>query len=103
MKEKLIQKLWEKGILWSYAPLKELPDEIIIEHTLRYMDIEEVLLLFKIFPKNKIRKIWQQKLIPDSRIRRLNYYLAIMFFNIRKPSEYLDFYTKKYSRYARCK
>ena len=84
LKEKLIKKLVNEGLFWSYDKFKIVnmcPDSILIEHTLKYGDIEEIKILFKIFKKSYIKSVWEKRMKYDCRFLKLNYYLARIFFN----------------------
>lgn len=41
-------------IFWSYKPDAELPDEVIAEQVLLYGDVEDMFLLTKLIPYDKI-------------------------------------------------
>ncbi len=94
-KEKFIKQLSASGYLWSYDPncVTLLPDDIIIEHTLVYADTPDIQKLFALYDLKKIKKVWQTHLLPDSKYRKLNYFLAIFFFNSKNPTALLN---KKY-------
>lgn len=102
-KQELTEKLRHKGALWSYAPGTDISDEILLQTALQWGEVEEIQSLFRIFPKKQIRKVWQEKLIPDMRMEKHNYYLARIFFNIKNPKRYIAFWAKKNSRYERIK
>lgn len=101
----LVEKLKKQGIFWSYSKesLKQIPDNVLIEEALRWGDVPELLELFRLFDKTEIKKIWCEKVIPDERIFRLNYYLAKIFFDIENPERYIKRIAKKNSRYERIK
>ncbi|MCS7028108.1 MAG: hypothetical protein NZ519_05025 [Bacteroidia bacterium] len=101
-KKQLIEKLCSIGAFWSYDLSSCIvPDEVLIETALRWGDVEEISALFRIFPKTLVRKVWQEKLIPDIRLQAHNYYLARIFFNIQNPQRYIKSLQKKFSRYER--
>ena len=104
-KTDLIQRLKKQGAFWSYAKegIENLPDRILIEEALRMGDVEEIQQLFRIYPIEQIKQVWHEKLIPDQRIYPHNYYLALIFFDIENPREYIKPLQKKYSRYERLK
>ena len=91
-KEEFIKSLSRQGFLWSYDPAKVtlLPDEIIIEQTLIYADTHEIQTLFKIYDPKTIKKVWKKNLLPDTRYRKLNYFLAKFFFNYKNPNTILN-------------
>ncbi len=100
-KIELIYSLKQKGGFWSYEEkaLKNLPENMLIEESLRMGDVPDILLLFRLFSKEKIRQVWKKRTIPDKRIYARNYYLAKIFFNIQNPDNYLKPLQKKFSRY----
>ena len=104
-KIELIKELNKKGIFWSYdiTNPNKVPDNIIIEHVLRWGDVSDILMLFKLFDYNHIKQVWGKSLIPDDRIYSHNYYLARVFFNINDVEEYLNHKRKQNNRYERIK
>lgn len=99
----LQERLRKLGAFWNYAPDALIPAEVMIEEGLRWADVEELLMIFRLFPRPQIRAIWREKLIPDTRLYPHNYYLARIFFNIQNPKRYIVPLQKKYSRYERIK
>ncbi len=104
MKEKdktiLVKKLVKKGLLWSYSPSKikeNIPDSIIIEHTLKYLDFEDIKLLFKVYPRKEILKICEKTVFTEKRFKRLSYFLVKVFFN-GLPEEYIKKGVKRIDR-----
>lgn len=97
--------LWEKGILWPYDQSKahQLPESIIIEHTLLYGDVGELKLLFILFEQIDIRKVWEDKLAPQKRYHKLNTYLATFFFRIPETQKFLKNKIVDYPRLERFK
>ncbi|MBV5278041.1 MAG: hypothetical protein J0647_03210, partial [Campylobacteraceae bacterium] len=90
-KEALFEKLKMKGIFWSYeksALLRDLGDEIFIEHTLKYADFDDVVELFTLYPKRRIISVWDRELKNDLRFKKLNLFLARVFFNMDIEADY---------------
>lgn len=93
IRKQLNQELVIKRAFWSYKiPYPDLiPDEILIEKTLINLDIEDINKLFLIFPKRKIRKIWNEKIvINDAQFHSMNLLLALLYFKIKNPESYLE-------------
>jgi len=91
-KEILSKKLMDRNSFWSYNMLqtKEVPDDILIEKTLLYLDIDDINKLFTIYPYKKIKQVWRDRLvIQDDYYRRLNKLLAWMYFDIKNPDKYI--------------
>jgi len=99
----LTHRLRQLGAFYSYAPDAEINDNVLIEQCLRWGDVPEILQLFEMFNKQKIRKVWRETMIPDTRIYPHNYYLALIFFDIKNPKKYILPLQEKYSRYERIK
>lgn len=102
-KKELFTKLKKQNIFWSYDTSSVLNDDLIIEHTLIYADVEDILSLFSIYKPEKIRQVWIQKIVPDARYKKLNHYLGKFFFNIKNINSYLKKYGSINNRYARIK
>jgi hypothetical protein len=88
----LKQELVKQGVFWSYKnPEPDLiPDDILIEKTLINLDIDDINKLFLIFPKGKIRKIWNEKVvINDEQFHSMNLLFAFLYFKIKNPEGYL--------------
>jgi len=103
MLKNLIIHLRQLGAFYSYASDAEINDNVLIEQCLRWGDVPEIMQLFEWFTKQKIRKIWRENMIPDTRIYPHNYYLALIFFDIKNPKKYILPLQEKYSRYERIK
>ena len=100
-KTEFIRQIDERGIFWSYdlKNPEKFPDSILIEHVLRWGDVPDILALFKLFDKDKIKKTWEKTMINDNRIYPHNYYLARVFFGVEEPETIL----RKENRYERIK
>ena len=83
-KQEIIEKLKEEKVFWSYdVENKEaVADEVLIEKTLIYLDLEEIDALFELFPYEKIKAVWQQKVkSQEPRLHNLNLFLGKWYFN----------------------
>jgi putative transposase len=90
-KENLFDKLKVKGIFWSYVKsvlLRDVGDEIFIEHTLKYADFDEIVELFTLYGKKRILSIWERELKNDLRFKKLNLFLARVFFGMDIEADY---------------
>jgi hypothetical protein len=67
-------------------------DNVIIEHTLRYGDIHEINEIIGRYGAEKCKCVWEQTLIPDERIKKLNYFLAKFIFKISFDEDELTKY-----------
>ncbi len=90
-KEKLFNKLKNKGIFWSYS--KELSyekagDKLFLEYLLKYGDFDDLVLAFKLYDKETIKTVWEKTLKDDKRFIKLNLMLARVFFGMNVDSAY---------------
>lgn len=93
LKQKIIRMLKRKGAFWSYKMKDgdDLPDDIVIEKGLMHLEFEDMHLLFELYGKDRVKKFWEEKLVPQgSYLRTLNWLLATVFFGIGNADEYLD-------------
>ena len=92
LKLNLLEKLKQEHRFWSFKDdsIKELSDDILIEKTLLYLDMDEIKQLFSIYPLKKIKQVWLDYLIPQGDyLYTLNRFLAWYFFKIKKPDAYI--------------
>lgn len=96
-KEYIINILRSKGSFWSYKPNQNnIDDDSLIEKALLYLDFEDMDKLFVCYSRKKIKDVWKKKLLPQgSFYNKINWLLAVMIFNIRKPDRYLKKYGPK--------
>jgi hypothetical protein len=97
----LKQELTEQRAFWSYKnPGPELiPDDILIEKTLINLDIEDINKLFLVFPKGKIKKIWNEKIvINDEQFHSMNLFFALLYFKIKNPEDHLKKCLNKHNK-----
>lgn len=92
VKEILSKKLIGRNSFWSYKMRHDtlIPDDILIEKTFIYLDIEDINKLFVIFPYKKIKQVWRNRLvIQGDYYYKLNRLLAWMYFDIKNPEKYI--------------
>ena len=89
----LIEKLREEKCFWSYAPdfaESDVPDEIIIEKTLVYLDLDEIKALFELYGKQKVKRVWLERLVPQGDyLYTLNRFFAWFYFKVKQPDKYV--------------
>jgi len=89
-REMLSKKLIERNSFWSVKIPQEIPDDILIEKTLIYLDIEDINKLFTLYPPKKIKQVWRNRIVTQGDYYfRLNKLLAWMYFDIKKPDQYI--------------
>ncbi len=89
--EALFQTLQKKGLFWSYsktATLEEIGEHTLMEHALKYADIDELKTLFALYGKRQLFKIWNERLKSDMRFKKLNLLLARVFFKMDVEADY---------------
>lgn len=100
--EDLIRKLQEEHVFWSYdkSNIGYISDELLIANVLLYLDIDDVLLLFKLFSGRKIQKVWKDKMLTQEPMYHgLNRLYSFLLFNIKHPDRYIrDFKNKRYKK-----
>ncbi|MDR1784127.1 MAG: hypothetical protein LBR13_07710 [Dysgonamonadaceae bacterium] len=102
----LSNKLLNQHRFWSYdvQPNTKIPDDVLIEKTLLYLDLDEINLLFKLFPSAKIKQVWRERLaIQGDYYRRINRFLAWKYFNIKDPDKYLKTVVTQHINKIKCK
>jgi len=89
-KEILRQKLIERNSFWSVKVPQEIPDDILIEKTLIYLDLEDINRLFTLFPTKKIKQTWRDRIVIQGEYyHSLNKLLAWMYFDVKNPDRYI--------------
>ena len=89
---------------WSYSAVdpSEISDENLIEAVLVDGDDPLKSRLFRIFSKNKIRNVWERRLvIQDARLHILNRKIASELLHLNNPEDYIQRAYKKYNLYER--
>jgi len=65
-------------------------DDAVIAAALVHLDLEDLPLLFGIWSKAHIKRVWKERLVSQGkRMNIRNYTLAVNFFEIQDPEEYL--------------
>ncbi len=92
-----IKKYLEKVLLnsnafWSFEKksCQNLSDEDLIKYVLIHLDLDDIDLLFKVFPKDKIKRVWLNELVPQGDyLSSMNHCFAVIYFDIKNPNQYL--------------
>ena len=95
-KRVLWQQLEQLGCLWSYAKNpNSIDDSLLIEKALLYLEFEDLHKLSELYPLKQIQRVWRQRLVSQGDYYDIiNWLLAVMFFDIKKPEQYLKRYGK---------
>jgi hypothetical protein len=89
-KKKLFEKLKAKGLFWSYDAnihYDESKDDLLIETALKYADMDDLQTLFALYGEHRIHQLWEKQLRNDSRFKKLNYFLARVFFGMNVEAQ----------------
>ena len=92
IKSRLIDDLKAENRFWSYnqASIQDVDDDVLIEMVLLYLDINQIDLLFKIYPYHKIKKAWLERLVTQGDYYfTLNKFLAWYYFHAKRPGMYV--------------
>lgn len=85
LRKALFKSLKNQGLFWSYSAsisYEDLPDSLIIEQALRYADWQDLLLLFKAFPKQELLSVWRERVMADKRLIKQNLFIARVLFGL---------------------
>lgn len=99
IRQELIRDLVDQKAFWSYdkSSIKNITDDILIEKVLVHLDIQEIDMLFTLFPSSKIKKVWRERLVPQGEYYyTLNRFLAWYYFNVKQPDVYLKAMTTRH-------
>lgn len=83
-KQDIIKKLMDEKAFWSYQvdEKSSVPDEVLIEKTLVYLDLDEINALFDLYPYEKVKEVWLKRVkTQEPRLHNLNLFLKKWYFN----------------------
>lgn len=94
IKQLLLEKLREEQAFWSYTPdtvnSDKIDDDELIALTMRYLDLPEIAMLFRIYSRQKIKYAWKNILVPEGEyLYTLNRFFAWYYFKAKRPDTYL--------------
>ena len=93
IREQIADKLIAAGGFWSYdekSVRQNLSDEQLIEATLEKLDLDDINLLFQLFPAMKVKDVWRRTMvIRGDYYHSLNRFIAWYYLDIRYPDRYL--------------
>lgn len=99
---KLFERIRDRGLFWSYAPditYDTSKDNLLCETVLKYGDIDDIRCLLALYGESKVREVWERDVKPDARFKRLNYFIARVFFHL--DVEASDFENLQHERLAK--
>ncbi len=92
IKQFLIEKLKQQQCLWSYESdsVQDIPDDMLVELVMLYLDIEEINLLFQLLPYKAVKRAWIENVVAQGeRYYNLNYFFAWYYFHAKQPRSYV--------------
>ena len=88
----LCKVLVSKNAFWSYgvSSYDAIPDEELIEKCFTQLDMEDIALMFELYPRKRIRQVWRERMaIQGGYMQMLNIMIAMYYFGIKDPEKYL--------------
>lgn len=99
MKANLLTKLKQEHCFWSFNEdaISNIPDDMLIEKTLQYLDLEDIEHLFQIYSFRKVKQVWLERLVPQEEyLYTLNRFLAWYYFKAKSPDTYIKAMATRY-------
>ena len=88
----LCKELVSKNAFWSYEikSFESIPDEEIIENCFTILDMDDIELMFELYPRKRIQQVWKERMaIQGEYMQMLNIMIAMYYFGIKEPEKYL--------------
>lgn len=79
------------NLFWSYAGQPD-KDSIIIEHILKYADVDLIKDALNTYGTARCKEVWEKNVIPDKRLNKLNHFLAKFIFKISMDDKSINKY-----------
>jgi len=87
----LLEKLRGKNALWSFENPAEIDDDMLIEKVFLMLDIDDINILFQIFDKELLRKVWEKRILSqEPYYHGLNRLFAWFYFDINNPDDFIS-------------
>lgn len=87
----LFERLKKRGLFWSYDPKTEYSermDPVLCENVLKYGDFDELVDAFSLYGKRTLFGIWEKCVKNDGRFKKLNLFLARIFFGMDVQADF---------------
>ena len=81
-----------KNAFWSYdvSSYDAIPDEELIEKCFTQLDMDDIDLMFELYPRKRIQQVWRERMaIQGEYMQMLNIMIAMYYFGIKEPEKYL--------------
>jgi plasmid maintenance system antidote protein VapI len=92
LRKHLYEQLIAKNAFWSYRAqsMERIPDKVFIEKCLMTLDETDIELLFELFPRKRIQRVWRERMaIQGDHMLEINTLIASKYFGIKEPKKYL--------------
>lgn len=92
IRKHLCKELVSKNAFWSYdiKSFESIPDEEIIEKCFTILDMDDIDLMFELYPRKRIQQVWKERMaIQGEYMQMLNIMIAMYYFGIKEPEKYL--------------
>ena len=92
IKSHLIAKLKQEKCFWSYdaSSIQDVPDDMLVEMVMLYLDVDDIDFLFKILPYKKVKKYWMENVVLQGDIYyEMNVFFAWFYFHAKDPKRYV--------------
>ena len=92
MKQGLLEKLKYGHYLWSYdnSSISDMPEDFLIELVMLHLDIDDINLLFQLYPYSYVKKAWIENVVAQGeRYETLNRFFAWYYFHAKEPKRYV--------------
>lgn len=92
LRKHLYEQLIAKNAFWSYKAqaMERIPDKVFIEKCLMTLDEEDIELLFELFPRKRIQRVWRERMaVQGDHMLEINTIIASKYFGIKEPKKYL--------------
>ena len=99
IKSELLAKLKQEHCFWSFKEeaISDISDDMLIEKTLLYLDLEDIEQLFQIYSFSKVKQVWLEHLVPQEEyLHTLNRFLAWYYFKAKSPDTYIKSMATRY-------
>lgn len=92
IRHELLLRLKQQHCLWSYEndSVQDIPDDVLVELVMLYLDIEEINMLFQLLGYKAVKRAWIENVVAQGeRYYNLNYFFAWYYFHAKQPRSYV--------------
>ena len=98
LKSHLIERLKQEHCLWSYDQnsIKDVPNDVLVELVMLYLDIDDINLLFSLLPYKEVKRAWLENVVAQGeRYYQMNIFYAWYYFHAKRPQSYVKMMSTK--------